>query len=283
LVALRLGIGWHFFKEGTKKFTEPGFSSAGFLLQAKGPLAEAYRSMVPDRYGGHSLDMDSLLAAWENYRLRVAAYYGFDESQEAAADAVYKRRADQLRYWFADHGEELQEYDNEVARLIESRASPDVAGVEFGRRRIEAKENELRQKLERWKRELGELRLAYARDLNALATEEQGGGHGGPAIADPASSPLDSVVAWTVLLVGACLILGLFTPVASIVGAVFLAGVIASQWPGSHGAQDTYNQVVEMLALLLLAATRAGRHAGLDFFLYALRMRCCPPKTRDES
>ena len=31
LLALRLGVGWHFFKEGAKKFTDVGVPSVAFL------------------------------------------------------------------------------------------------------------------------------------------------------------------------------------------------------------------------------------------------------------
>lgn len=56
LVLLRMCIGLHFFSEGTKKL-EPGFSSAGFLQGAKGPLGPYFRSFAPTLH-----DWDMLLA-----------------------------------------------------------------------------------------------------------------------------------------------------------------------------------------------------------------------------
>jgi uncharacterized membrane protein YphA (DoxX/SURF4 family) len=56
LVALRMVIGAHFFSEGMKKL-EPGFSSAGFLQGAKGPLAPHFKSFAPTFH-----DWDQLLA-----------------------------------------------------------------------------------------------------------------------------------------------------------------------------------------------------------------------------
>lgn len=56
LVVLRLVIGWHFYKEGAKKLADPDqFSSAPFLLQAKGPLAPLYHGQVPDFHGWQTL------------------------------------------------------------------------------------------------------------------------------------------------------------------------------------------------------------------------------------
>ena len=69
----------------------------------------------------------------------------------------------------------------------------------------------------------------------------------------------------------------------AVAGALFLGSVIAAQWPGSAGAAPVYYQSIEMAALLVLAAVGAGRFAGLDFFLYALRMRCCPPSQGNDS
>ncbi|MEM6798625.1 MAG: DoxX family protein [Planctomycetota bacterium] len=56
IVLMRLSVGWHFYSEGIKKL-EPGFSSAGLLSAAKGPLGPFYRSFVP-KPGGY----DALLA-----------------------------------------------------------------------------------------------------------------------------------------------------------------------------------------------------------------------------
>ena len=85
---------------------------------------------------------------------------------------------------------------------------------------------------------------------------------------DPGSMWLiNTMVKWTVILVGVFLVLGLFTRFWSVVGVGFLCSVIASQWPGWTGSEATYYQVVELCALLVLAATNAGRFAGLDFFV----------------
>ena len=65
LIALRLGIGWHFFKEGAKKFQGDSFTSVYFLQTAKGPLAEFYKSMIPDRQGYERLDQGKTEEFWQ--------------------------------------------------------------------------------------------------------------------------------------------------------------------------------------------------------------------------
>jgi thiosulfate dehydrogenase (quinone) large subunit len=46
VVALRVLIGWHFLYEGLAKLQAPAWSAAGFLSQARGPLAEVFRGIA---------------------------------------------------------------------------------------------------------------------------------------------------------------------------------------------------------------------------------------------
>ena len=43
ITALRVLVGWHFLYEGLTKLTAPSWTAAGYLKQAKGPLAEPFR------------------------------------------------------------------------------------------------------------------------------------------------------------------------------------------------------------------------------------------------
>ena len=43
ITALRVLVGWHFLYEGLTKLTAPSWSAAGYLKQAKGPLAESFQ------------------------------------------------------------------------------------------------------------------------------------------------------------------------------------------------------------------------------------------------
>src|SRR5512134_3295673 len=46
IVILRVLIGWHFLYEGIAKLSTPGWSAAGFLRQARGPLADVFHGMA---------------------------------------------------------------------------------------------------------------------------------------------------------------------------------------------------------------------------------------------
>ena len=78
IVALRLMIGWHFFREGADKLVSGKFSSAGFMVIAKGPLTPVFHWFVWDLDGRVRLDREGTLEAWNQYREQAVAHFGFD-------------------------------------------------------------------------------------------------------------------------------------------------------------------------------------------------------------
>jgi hypothetical protein len=64
-----------------------------------------------------------------------------------------------------------------------------------------------------------------------------------------------------------CQLLPLVRQDGLLILALFLASVIASQPFWVPGAQATYNQWVELAALLAIASLPIGGWSGLDFFL----------------
>jgi len=85
---------------------------------------------------------------------------------------------------------------------------------------------------------------------------------------------LDKMVAWGTLLIGACLLLGLFSRTACLGGAAFLLMLYLAMPPfpwlpdPPRPLEGHYlfvsKNLIEMIALLTLATTRSGRWAGLD-------------------
>lgn len=275
LVALRVGIGWHFFKEGAKKFHDPDFTAAVFLQEAKGPLAGMFRTFIPDREGRGRLDRDATKEAWSAYADRVATHFGLDDGQRKAVDRVRTQWQRRIDWFFADNREQIDEYFLELGRLHDAKADTTTRDVAFQRDWIAGKEAELRGKLRNFSGKLAAMAQEYQRELHAIATAQQRD-RGDVAPLSSTSSWLDTIVKYFIISVGVCLVVGLFTRTASIAGAVFLLSVIATQPPWVQGTQPTYYQSVELLALLLLAAMGAGLYAGLDFFTYCIRMRRFP-------
>jgi uncharacterized membrane protein YphA (DoxX/SURF4 family) len=109
---------------------------------------------------------------------------------------------------------------------------------------------------------------AAQRDLGPLPPREEGKGR---------LWWINQITMWGITAVGTCLIVGLFTRTACLGGAAFLLMVYvfmpAFPWlPVSPRAEGHYffvnKNIVEMLALLVLATTHSGRWAGLDGLLY---------------
>jgi uncharacterized membrane protein YphA (DoxX/SURF4 family) len=266
LVLLRLSIGWHFFQEGAKKFT-PDFSAESFLVISHGPMEGLYKGMVPDAFGHVRLDRDQTVGIWEDYLAKAAAGYGFDDAQKKQAQQILDARKKQLIWYLNENGEDIEKYFMELDQLENAKQDATTRDVAYRKEWIAAKESELRAKVKPWLRDMARLNKSVVEDIQAVATKEQLR-RSTPAMYDAGSMWLiNTMVKWTVILVGIFLMLGLFTRFWSIIGVGFLCSVISSQWPGWYGAEPTYYQVVELCSLLVLAATNAGRFAGLDFFV----------------
>jgi len=95
---------------------------------------------------------------------------------------------------------------------------------------------------------------------------------------------INFAVTYGLTAIGLCLMLGLFTRPAALGGAAFMLFVILTQpsWPtiypppGPEGGHALFinKDFIEMVALVLLATTSAGRWGGLDAFLP--RWLACP-------
>ena len=89
---------------------------------------------------------------------------------------------------------------------------------------------------------------------------------------------INFAVTYGLTAIGLCLMLGLFTRPAALGGAAFMAFVVLSQlsWPTIYpppGPESGHallidKSFIEMVALLVVATTAAGRWGGLDAFLY---------------
>ena len=104
-------------------------------------------------------------------------------------------------------------------------------------------------------------------------------------------STVDYLVAYGLMAIGICLLLGLFSRLACVGGAIFLLLLYLAMPPfpwlpdPPRPTEGHYlfvsKNLIEMLALLALATTRSGRWAGLDGFLQFLNPRRW--RTRQES
>lgn len=284
LVALRLGIGWHFFKEGTDKIKEPSWTAAHFFTGSKGPLKPLFETMVWDVDGrarlGYSvtkggwpkIDTEPTLTMWRQYLDRVVTHYGFDDAQKTKAEGVFELWKEQLEWYMEANKDKILEYFQGLARREKNRGDTARQSVESLRGQADKIETEISAAAAPWLAQVNALWKGYDDALNALATPEQQQSRLRIGKIEPGflnTNLIDRIIPWFDTLVGVMLILGLGTRLASLAGAGFLFSIVLTQWPGAPGALPTYYQTIEMLGMLVLAATAAGQFAGLDYVLYS--------------
>ncbi|HEX3996996.1 MAG TPA: DoxX family protein [Pirellulales bacterium] len=411
---LRLAIGWHFFKEGMSHHVDKTWSSEGFLRQAKGPLADAYHSVLPDLHGwnrlmlaplsdkspadatdnaaeakepaatkeaapkeeaapkdaaepkaanaakaklavvavadhgvadgatekspdkktaakkgGESADktaadegkvtagktsdaasaakkaassssaiydawLKSAVSDWKADITKDAEAYHFTDDQKSKADAILADTKRRMKDDLEDYEPDMRMYrelvaraqamplapggeviPNEVARSAAAQQNP------LGERGLNGQSSPLATTPAAWQSDAQAVDQYFHDQLRGLLTPEQREMAAPPSAASRLHD-IDLAIGWTLMIVGGLLIVGLFTRVAAVVGALFLLSIIFAQppWLATSVQTYTYNQTVEMLALLALATTPVGRWGGLDYFLGLCCSGCCRSRAK---
>ena len=281
LAFLRIVIGLHFFLEGASHLRDPQWSSAGFRRAAVGPWAEWFRRELPQTgdWSGTLGAADgrsapeavaawkaSVVAGWKE--LAAARGRVLPADKQAALGPALEAATAELDDYLAGIDVDLVDYRLEVARLAANERVPGARDIPFARERLAKKKRELAGKANGWMAEveaLGKkLETAWDAPLSAADVAKV------TAAREPAKLwKADRFVSWSLVTIGACLVLGLLVRFNAMGGVFFLASVIASQPFWVAGAQPTYDQWVELAALLALAALPVGGWSGIDYFLKA--------------
>lgn len=274
LVLLRLSVGWHFYSEGSSKLSSGKFTATPFLKAARGPFAENFHKMIWDWNGTIRLDQERTKGYWEWYRGQVAGHYAFDETQQKQADQVLARTLKQYQYVLDLNADDLTEIEFGRTRLADLNSRSERREVASLKGQKETIQREWRQKLDPILSDIDNAWDNLERDLNGVATAEQLQSRGLLYLPVPRDEPIDTTVVdklipWFDVFVGACLLLGLLTPVAALAAGAFLFSVFLSQYPPTSGPTSTYYQLIESMACCVLASTGAGRFAGLDAIIHA--------------
>ncbi len=282
LIALRLVIGWHFYKEGVTKLQGAPFSSGALFSSAKGPLAHVYRFPVYDPYGEARLDRGRTEGVWATYRDRLTKDAGGAKKASDQFKKIEAAHRRQLRSLFDDIKSDLGQYLQDVKRLQKYRADPARTEVPGLRDQINSIEQQIKKQSTPWLQQIDSIWNDYEADM-VRAYAEVTGGKQAPALPRVGrrwydTKTIDRVIPYFDAAIGVLLMLGLFTRTAAWLGAVFLATIVASQWPGTPGAIPTYYQTIECLALVTLATVGAGRFGAADTLLSYLWRNCCRPK-----
>jgi uncharacterized membrane protein YphA (DoxX/SURF4 family) len=277
IIALRMCIGWHFYKEGTDKIRSGKFSASGFLGGATGPFADYYHGMVWDYDGAFRLDAAKTAEFWRSTANVLEQKYGFSADQKKQVEQVLTAHQQQLDYVLAENSENLEEYQLGRARIESLNEDPSRNKVSSLRGQRDTIEAEWRSKGTKALKAIDQVWKNLEQEFNGLIVGEQR--KRGPfALNKPRlgfmdTSVIDRVVPYFDTTIGVCLLLGLLVRPAALAAGGFLLSVVISQFPGWPDAQPTYFQAVEAIACIFLATVGAGRFAGLDFIFSAWWMR----------
>ncbi len=274
LIALRVGIGWHFYMEGVAKVRGNDFSSVGFLNGAKGPLADKFQELIWDNDGRIRLEEEYVVKVFSDAADRSAAHFGLTADQKKTLARVKAQTIDKLKDVYAEAGEDIYKYKEGVDRIATMDSSKmwnEVASLRGQKEKIE------KDRLAGVRGTLASIDAIWSQyegRLNGVAnaTQLQNAGYfyfNRPGEGLLSARFVDRLIPIFDMSIGILLIIGLLTPLAAWAAAIFLISVVLSQMPGYPGTQPTYFQAVECLALIVLATTDAGRYAGLDFIPWA--------------
>lgn len=241
-----------------------------------------------------------LAKEWKDYFDRFVPYYHLDSQQIALAEKKLQQREDSTVRWFLEGrkritktfptgtvemeettAQRIEDYRNkaEEVRAMQTKLIPsfekDVLKEKL--RTAKAEANQMRVQLladvneqtEFAKKALAEILTPEQKSLDRLSEAQNA--------SEKALLPLQTVdymVSYGTLAIGACLLLGLFSRLACLSGAMFLLMLYLAMPPfpwlpdPPRPLEGHYlfvsKNLIEMIALLVLATTRSGRWAGLD-------------------
>jgi len=301
LTFLRIVIGLHFFLEGSSHLRDPSWSSAGFRKAAVGPLAPLLKADLPETGDwtntlGKVEDADpvavvnaagswrtSLVEEWRRLgerRENVLKASGWTPPENWSDTASKAIEADdkKLASMLDEAQEDLVDYCRQVIRLQKTEESAMAQDLPFMRDRVATKRRELAVQKAGWMGEADavgrELVAAWNEKLSAQDRRRAA------AVVEPTRLwQADRFVSWSLVTIGACLVIGFVTKFNAMGGVFFLLSVVASQPFWLAAAQSTYEQWVEIAGLLVLASAPLGAWAGVDAFLMPILQRWCPFKT----
>jgi uncharacterized membrane protein YphA (DoxX/SURF4 family) len=213
--------------------------------------------------------IDQVQADFDDRRQEFALHYDLDEKQQKQASQVSGDYQAQVRSWAGRNRDDLENHVHQWRRKETSRQAPDAADLPFRQSRLASSQGELNAQTSGFRAELAAIEGQYENALAGVLTDEQRSLGSLPAPRTAIDS-IDAVMTYVILIIGFLLLVGLFTRTASLAGAAFLLSVVMTQPFWVSDAQPTFNQFVELFALLTLATTHVGRWAGLDFFVHHL-------------
>jgi uncharacterized membrane protein YphA (DoxX/SURF4 family) len=212
---------------------------------------------------------------------RLSSHYGFDDKQRIEASKALRQSLHDADEWFADKEftEKREKYYHDLGAVQKIERNP--GALSYERERAAAKRKDLETERKELVAKIDAIGGALKDSIVALSSDEQ------EASAGPYSPPRTSLdwvndaTTYGLIVMGFCLMAGLFTPLAALAGAVFLGQIYLSMppWPGlpaSPNAEGHYlfvnKNLIELLALLALVFIPTGQWIGFDALVFGRKV-----------
>jgi uncharacterized membrane protein YphA (DoxX/SURF4 family) len=247
---------------------------------------------------------------WDDYLQRFADHYKLSDAQRQEAKTKLDQGKDRAVRWLLGlEGQKDVEHADFPTATYKAKESPlqrinDYKGKLAEVRRAESQElpsfdkDTYRQKLRTLKVDAARMRTELLADLEqpmqddlvSVLNADQKATGTVPSPTPAALAWTDFAIRWGLLIVGVCLILGLLTRPAAVLGAAFLIALYLAMPPFPWLPENTHveghylfvnKNLIEALALLALATLPTGRWVGLDGLLQFLnpwRWRAAEPR-----
>lgn len=288
IVLLRLAIGWQLFYEGVWKIsTQPTakpWTAEGYLKNSAGPFRDTFRNMVDDPNGLDKLDFKKQSAFLDAWVANFTRHYGnLDEAQTKRINRVLEvqkgKLEDQLvkdKAWAGDEKlgivGEIAVYKDMVEKY-EQRLK--TARLDFEREHLKKSQSDVQDKYKQLVGPVDAITEELQKEARKLLNDEQIRSGSLPQLPKKVDQ-IDHQTMWALTIFGGLLILGLFTRLSALgaAGLILLFYLAMPPWPGvpeppgpEHSLFVNKN-LVEVLALLAIAALPSGRWLGLDAWIY---------------
>jgi uncharacterized membrane protein YphA (DoxX/SURF4 family) len=286
LVLLRMSVGWHILYEGLWKHEQQDFSADGYLSMASGPFADYFRYEVMEDFEGRKhLDLQWNVDRMTKYRDAFVAQAKLDDADKAKADQILETRKKNVENFLAEKTNATL-FANHFAAWDELKADKEKlkkGGTSFEAQRVWDAQQDLRKEARAWIGWIDDQHDALHSDLAGLLPSARRAERVKPSITEIIADK-SLFVTYSSIAIGACMIGGLFTRLASLGGGIFLLMIVAAkwQWPGhyappAHPSQGhslyVTKEFIEMMVCFAMATLPTGRWAGLDYFLHGLIVR----------
>jgi uncharacterized membrane protein YphA (DoxX/SURF4 family) len=303
-----------YFREGTGPLAQ-------YIRQEVGdPDQEALKLLKPKPAESssappHERTPPLLHQQWSDYVHRFEDYYNLDDEQKKKADAALTKAEDNVVRWLTRTAADeknlksktqegrlpvparLAQYKQKLEELSEPKHSRLVSiGSDAESARLHNVKAEVVRLRTSLLNELDEYTQELKKELEKVPSDEQkqaAQSKGNVPQPGPPPNPkqhwIDLAAMYGLAILGACLILGLFSRTACLLSAAFLVMTYLCMppfpWlpsaPNNEGYYLFVNKnVIEMLALLALMTTRSGYWFGVDAIIHWMlfgRRRPAPP------